>query len=175
MLLWASRVDKQEKVARLSELTSYSEAQTFLRDRGLKISEQKVRAVVNALRHGRARLRRFYISDKNDRGFLGKGTVYKIKQLLEAEMLEPYLAYLDSTTDNELDSEAERVEVLLRRKPETPLQQEAWSFCLRRDHEWFWDDRYEGLAYEKKDASELKGSSLFIRNERTCWFCGHST
>ena len=59
-------------------------------------------------------------------------------------------------------------------KPTSPLQEEAHALCIKGDHSWLHDERFDGHAYRTETVSELKDSILSISYKRTCYFCGHT-
>ena len=60
------------------------------------------------------------------------------------------------------------------RIPTSPLQEEALALCKKKDHSWLWDDKYEGIAYARKDASTYDSHVIKIGWNHTCYFCKFS-
>ena len=58
-------------------------------------------------------------------------------------------------------------------RPTSPLQQEAYQECVKKDHRWLSDDRFNGMAYGTETADEPGEYTIHIKSKRTCYFCGH--
>jgi len=60
--------------------------------------------------------------------------------------------------------------------PTSPLQEEAKQRCENDDHDWLFDERFDGIAYTSEDAAkEQSGKVTSTGSNRTCYFCGYST
>jgi hypothetical protein len=88
------------KFASMDKLHSQEETERFLRGLGLKVQEEKVRIVVETLQGNTSRSKYDLWAYGISRGggernpICGKGTVYKIENLLKEGKLELYLAHL---------------------------------------------------------------------------------
>lgn len=60
------------------------------------------------------------------------------------------------------------------RIPTSPLQEEARALCKKKDHSWLHDDKYDGIAYAKKDETRMGEHTVKIGWRHTCYFCGFS-
>jgi hypothetical protein len=60
------------------------------------------------------------------------------------------------------------------RRPASPLQQEAYKQCMKKDHGWLSDEKFDGIAYGKENVSEPGEYAVNIKSKRTCYFCGHA-
>jgi len=60
-------------------------------------------------------------------------------------------------------------------KPSSPIQAEAYALCIKDDHTWMRDERFEGQAYQTIESpSEISDrQGIVMSNKRTCYFCGH--
>jgi hypothetical protein len=60
--------------------------------------------------------------------------------------------------------------------PTNPLQEEAKSRCDHKDHDWLYDERFDGIAYSSEDAAKQQSENVISTgHKRTCYFCGYST
>jgi hypothetical protein len=59
-------------------------------------------------------------------------------------------------------------------RPSSPLQQEAYERCIKKDHSWLSDEKFDGIAYGTETISERGESSINVKSRRTCYFCDHS-
>ena len=66
------------------------------------------------------------------------------------------------------------------KQPTNPLQEEAKSKCDLEEHDWLFDEKFDGIAYSSEDAAKqppgpgTSFAAIFGQN-RTCYFCGYST
>lgn len=62
-----------------------------------------------------------------------------------------------------------------KRRPTTPLQEDAYALCTRGDHSWLGENRFEGQAYTSEympEESERVIGLVWVK--RTCWFCAEA-
>jgi hypothetical protein len=59
-------------------------------------------------------------------------------------------------------------------RPTNPLQQEAYKLCKKKDHGWFSDEKFDGIAYGTETISERGKYTINISHRRTCYFCNYS-
>jgi hypothetical protein len=59
-------------------------------------------------------------------------------------------------------------------RPSSPLQQEAYKRCVKKDHGWLSNDKFDGIAYGTETISERGEYSITVKYRRTCYFCDHS-
>ena len=64
----------------------------------------------------------------------------------------------------------------LPKVPSNPLQEEAKKRCENKDHEWLFDERFDGTAYSSEDEAIQQSENVTsVGYKRTCYFCGYST
>lgn len=60
-------------------------------------------------------------------------------------------------------------------KPTSPIQAEAYALCVKGDHSWMREERFEGQAYQTLEfpgeINERQG--IVMSDKRACYFCGH--
>lgn len=113
------------------------EAKQFLRGLGLTVSEGVVRKVLLALPHilhgerGYS-LYEFYHGRRGGKRILAKPTAYKIMRLYKAGELKPYVDYLTSGGQPEVDVERGNSEHTSYRPPSAPLQGGVYRGPMRQ-------------------------------------------
>ena len=65
---------------------------------------------------------------------------------------------------------------VIPKTPSNPLQEEAWKRCKNNDHEWLFDEKFDGIAYSSEDDAKQQSERVVSPGyNRTCYFCGYST
>ncbi|GAG18682.1 unnamed protein product [marine sediment metagenome] len=60
--------------------------------------------------------------------------------------------------------------------PTNPLQAEAKARCDNKDHDWLYDERFNGIAYISEEGAKQQSEKVISTgHDRTCYFCGYST
>jgi len=61
--------------------------------------------------------------------------------------------------------------------PASPLQEEAKERCDHNDHDWLYDETFDGVAYRTYDDVTQGWEEVLkvgYRKRRSCFFCGYS-
>ncbi len=66
---------------------------------------------------------------------------------------------------------------ILPKVPTNPLQEEAKKRCENKDHDWLFDEKFNGIAYRTYDDLPQQGEEVLKvghKYRRSCYFCGYS-
>ncbi len=59
--------------------------------------------------------------------------------------------------------------------PTSPLQEEARKRCENNDHDWLFDEKFDGIACSSEGATKQQSENVVsVGFQRTCYFCGYS-